>query len=62
MAYRLQPTRLVEVLLPVLAALYHETEVPAGGESRELEAMHHLFQIKLRAALPRQLLRRCEGA
>ncbi|OLQ12165.1 hypothetical protein AK812_SmicGene3975 [Symbiodinium microadriaticum] len=33
MAYRLQPTRLVEVLLPVLAALYHETEVPAGEES-----------------------------
>ena len=33
MAYRLQPTRLVEVLLPVLAALYHETEVPAGSES-----------------------------
>ena len=33
MAYRLRPTRLVEVLLPVLAALYHETEVPAGGES-----------------------------
>ena len=33
MAYRLQPTRLVEVLLPVLAALYHETEVGAGVES-----------------------------
>ena len=33
MAYRLQPTRLVEVLLPVLAALYHETEVAAGSES-----------------------------
>ena len=33
MAYRLQPTRLVEVLLPVLAALYHETEVQAGDES-----------------------------
>ena len=33
MAYRLRPTRLVEVLLPVLAALYHETEVGAGVES-----------------------------
>ena len=33
MVYRLQPTRLVEVLIPVLAALYHEVEVGAGVES-----------------------------
>ena len=32
MAYVLHPTRLVEVLLPVFAALFYETEVEAGRE------------------------------
>ncbi|CAE7325549.1 unnamed protein product, partial [Symbiodinium microadriaticum] len=32
-AHRRQDDRLVEVLLPVLAALYHVTEVPSGSDS-----------------------------
>ena len=32
MAYVLQPTQLVTVLIPVLAALFYETEVEAGRE------------------------------
>ena len=57
MAYRLQPTRLVEVLLLVLAALYHETEVPAGGESlpgsylTQIKSMVETRMVRIKAQL-----------
>ena len=57
MAYRLQPTRLVEVLLPVLAALYHETEVPAGDESlpgsylTQIKTMAETRMVRIKAQL-----------
>ena len=57
MAYRRLPTRLVEVLLPVLAALYHETEVPAGGESlpgsylTQIKSMVETRMVRIKAQL-----------
>ena len=53
----LQPTRLVEVLLPVLAALYHVTEVPSGSDSlpgsyiTQVQTLIQAKMVKIKAQL-----------